>query len=468
MEQLPKIVRERLAATARPGVHPDPDMLTAFAENSLPERERGTVLNHLAQCAECREAIAVAAPQMELELVAAAVAPAAASPVPRRPSWVRAPALRWATIAASVVVVGAAVLVYRQAAERGHVRLAASEAGLKAAPSQIVAKLEPSRKPPAPSAVAAQHAAGDERREDEVGGLTAAAGPASAAKGIPPPLVSRDLAASADSAAAGLPARPGAKRPLPENQQQSANALIAGNVGTVGTAQSLSSNSPAQKLTDELKQNELKKDELQKDKSAALSKELQLSPAAPAPPVEEAGAASPVASAPAPAQTVAVEAPAAKPEAATAARAKTAAGGAVATGSFAGIAQYGKRQSLDTTGTSSNVVTPQWVLSKDGSMLIRSNDGGKTWQTITVASHVVLLSVDAFGPEIWAGGGGGALYHSVDEGAHWEQVKPAAEGKPLSDDVTRIHFNDAQHGQLTTLHHQIWITADGGKTWQLQ
>ena len=47
MEQLPKIVRERLQATAKPGAHPDPDLLTAFAEKSLSERERGPVLEQI-------------------------------------------------------------------------------------------------------------------------------------------------------------------------------------------------------------------------------------------------------------------------------------------------------------------------------------------------------------------------------------------------------------------------------------
>ena len=40
MEQLPKIAQQRLQATAKAGTHPDPDLLTAFAEKSLNERER--------------------------------------------------------------------------------------------------------------------------------------------------------------------------------------------------------------------------------------------------------------------------------------------------------------------------------------------------------------------------------------------------------------------------------------------
>ena len=65
MEQLPKIVQQRLQATAKAGVHPDPDLLTAFAEKSLNERERGQVLQHLAQCADCRNVISLAIPEVE-------------------------------------------------------------------------------------------------------------------------------------------------------------------------------------------------------------------------------------------------------------------------------------------------------------------------------------------------------------------------------------------------------------------
>ncbi len=63
------------------GEHPDADLLTAFAEDSLLAREREALLAHLAVCAECREMLSAAGVEpvraRELELVAAA-APAAA------------------------------------------------------------------------------------------------------------------------------------------------------------------------------------------------------------------------------------------------------------------------------------------------------------------------------------------------------------------------------------------------------
>ncbi len=59
MEQLPKIVTQRLQATAKAGPHLDPNLLTALAEQSLTERERVQVLEHMAHCADCREIVAL-------------------------------------------------------------------------------------------------------------------------------------------------------------------------------------------------------------------------------------------------------------------------------------------------------------------------------------------------------------------------------------------------------------------------
>ena len=42
------------------GIHPDSDLLTALAENSLLPREREAVLGHLAVCPECRQVLSLA------------------------------------------------------------------------------------------------------------------------------------------------------------------------------------------------------------------------------------------------------------------------------------------------------------------------------------------------------------------------------------------------------------------------
>src|ERR1700688_1683363 len=73
MAELPKIVRSRLAQQGRSehADHPDANLLAAFAEQTLLERERATVSAHLAQCADCRESLALASPAQVPERAAA-------------------------------------------------------------------------------------------------------------------------------------------------------------------------------------------------------------------------------------------------------------------------------------------------------------------------------------------------------------------------------------------------------------
>jgi len=95
MSEIPKIVRQRLQQADDASVpHPDANVLTAFAESSLLPAERTSVLDHLSNCAECREVLAFALPAME--------AGQAVLPVPRRSrlSW---PTLRWAFVSAGIV-----------------------------------------------------------------------------------------------------------------------------------------------------------------------------------------------------------------------------------------------------------------------------------------------------------------------------------------------------------------------------
>jgi Carboxypeptidase regulatory-like domain/Photosynthesis system II assembly factor YCF48/Putative zinc-finger len=96
MQNVPKIVRDRLHAAAPAIDHPDADLLTAFAERSLPERERTVVLEHLARCGDCREIVALALP--EVESIQTTVRPSPGG-------WLTWPALRWGFVAAGVVAI---------------------------------------------------------------------------------------------------------------------------------------------------------------------------------------------------------------------------------------------------------------------------------------------------------------------------------------------------------------------------
>lgn len=108
MQNVPKIVRERLRAATPAVNHPDADALTAFAEHSLPGLERDVVLEHLARCGDCRDIVALALPAMESEPVGRAIKPSPSG-------WLTWPALRWAFVAAGVVVIASVGILRYQA-----------------------------------------------------------------------------------------------------------------------------------------------------------------------------------------------------------------------------------------------------------------------------------------------------------------------------------------------------------------
>src|SRR5438046_5715384 len=113
MMGVPRIVLGRLRRASHPGNPPGADLLTAFAEQALAKRERLHVLEHLAQCSQCREIVSlarpeIAEPQTALKLFS-----------------LRSPVLRWGALAACVVVVGAVVTTRHAAQTNGKTRVTA-------------------------------------------------------------------------------------------------------------------------------------------------------------------------------------------------------------------------------------------------------------------------------------------------------------------------------------------------------
>jgi hypothetical protein len=100
---------QELARSPQAGPHPDSGMLAAFAEGTLLPRERQDVLAHLAACADCREVLSIVAGSTENPL--AELKPHLL-PRPSHPplrAW-----LPWVGIAAGVIVVCSAGLLYQQ------------------------------------------------------------------------------------------------------------------------------------------------------------------------------------------------------------------------------------------------------------------------------------------------------------------------------------------------------------------
>ena len=98
MQDVPQFVLKRLREKVAAGSHPDADLLTAFAEQSLPGSERARVIEHLAACGDCRDVVALALPATEI-----AVSPVSATRA--RSGWLGLPILRWGVLAAGLTVV---------------------------------------------------------------------------------------------------------------------------------------------------------------------------------------------------------------------------------------------------------------------------------------------------------------------------------------------------------------------------
>jgi hypothetical protein len=91
-----------------PGLHPDPDSLSAFIEGVLPEHERLQCLAHLAECSRCREIIFLAQ--------APPPVPAAANPAPAWRRWFAPVPVLAAAAAACIAVLAVTWYLYRTAA----------------------------------------------------------------------------------------------------------------------------------------------------------------------------------------------------------------------------------------------------------------------------------------------------------------------------------------------------------------
>ena len=94
--------------TIQPGMHPDAESLTAFAEQLLPAAEREEILTHMSVCGRCREVVFLAQQAAE-EDQPAPMAAAVDAPIKPRTSWFN---WKWAWIpaAACAGLIGIAVV----------------------------------------------------------------------------------------------------------------------------------------------------------------------------------------------------------------------------------------------------------------------------------------------------------------------------------------------------------------------
>jgi hypothetical protein len=418
MEPLPKLLRQRLLAAAQAGVHPDPDLLAGFAERRLSERERVPVLEHLANCADCRQIVSLSLPPFELQH-----ADAAGAALPSHVGWWRRRGLRWAVAAACLVVVGGAVILGRHALATKENLVALQQTRSQPMPNeysqqppasdqanQSVARVEPAQ--PRRGSARGAASAGKSRALDNLQKQTAKTSAGSGFGMATFESQMRESGAAPAMAAKGAPSQADKKLPTTGRQLEG----LRSSQGQMSETVQVESAAPA--LSTE--QVEVYSGAERKD----------LAPAAPPPePAPKSGSGSPK---------------------------------GIVDGSL-----MARNQTVQIQAAGDSIM-PRWTLSSDGTLLLRSFDNGKTWQSVPVAGSVVFRALSALGPEVWIGGSGGALYHSSDSGQHWQKVEPSAGGRILVADILALEFTDPQHGKLTTANHEIWITADAGQSWQLR
>lgn len=467
MTDVPKIVKERLKIVAAEGAHPDANLLTAFSEQSLPDSERSFVLRHLARCGECREIVTLALPE---DASVPALTPA------RSGGWFAWPTLRWAFVAAGIVVIASLGTVeYRQ-----HER--ASTMAYKAAATSVAVKEAENQPISAPTAPPPQSQA-----------------PEASAKTVPPsfpkqgkaePMNVREpstrtlprLGPAPGTTAAGI-ARGGplAHGPRMLNQLQQQNA----NIQQQNAKSSLPQSSAPLPLPYAGSAGS------QQARVAVSPDKLPATTAKSTPPAQDPTGL-----------TVQSESVSQQPStyefANNVERAKPAddwhlsASRKVPAGA---PAQFDRLSGRDAS-------TPRWTISSSGA-LQRSYDQGNTWQEVNVSAAAaapaaesidlsgqksgavsnskdkdialekkpalpVFRAVAANGPDVWAGGSFGTLYHSVDSGTHWNRIIPMFSGVTLTGDVIALDFPDLQHGKVTTSTSEVWMTSDAGQSWQKQ
>jgi photosynthesis system II assembly factor YCF48-like protein len=109
-----------------------------------------------------------------------------------------------------------------------------------------------------------------------------------------------------------------------------------------------------------------------------------------------------------------------------------------------------------------NVTHPQWRVTAEGH-LEHSTQGG--WTRVLANQTTGFRAVAVIGNDVWAGGNGGALFHSSDQGQQWGRVGVVTSGVTVTATIVSIQFDDPQNGVVITESGLRCSTSDGGLTW---
>jgi hypothetical protein len=405
MRELPKVARERLAATPVSTPHLDSNLVTAFVEHALLPGERQRVIAHMAVCEHCRAEVqlVISAARIEAHEPEAVRDAITESRSPKHGfSWQRL--LRWQPMAAAAGVLAISLAFW--VATRQPILVQVHPA----APVTLESKAAPQSSPAANA------------------GPTAARSKSSAPSGEPKHRPVLALPSSHEGAATS-------NSELMKSRQLNAEHELTGRLVT-GKAQS-------------------------PEVVAAEVRQADTLVAAPPPPAP--AAAQPASAQAAPTGVAAEAAPARGVQRAPAFLSlETNLAGAYK------VAPREVAQ-LETEPGTRWAVIPNVPLGESHQGAVeRSLDSGRTWQRVPVAPGVAFRVVFALGREVWAGGAAGAFYHSSDGGEHWSGVPLRAGSGAVTGDIISIQFADPVYGLVSTSSGQKWTTSDGGGSWQLQ
>ena len=422
MTEVPKIVHDRLRASGPQGsasaqAHPDADVLTAFAEQALSASERDGVLEHLARCGDCRELLALALPPADI-----VAAPIAATAAGKAMVWnVAWPTLRWAALAAGVAVAAAVLLVHpgqlNQVALPSANRTAVAPSGPQIATS-----------PAASSPVATPST-------DQLAVL--------AKTEEPQPKPELRASKKLKTGQAAMPPHPAEYGMLladnKDNRKDSSQADKAPAAPSAG-ARAFNYEASAGRGANETIEVSGATGAVETESSslkAMAQNEMPVVKAKPAPAGIEGN------------RLQKAEAPSAP-----------------------GIAMLQTRNVMSMSKSAAKLTSSAspalahnvtWAIT--AGVLQRSLDSGQSWQEALRADHP-LLCYASRDQDVWAGGQAGTLFHSADSGVTWLQVQPSIEALPLTSDITHIDVRGAAEVVISTSHHEIWSSADSGKTWE--
>jgi photosystem II stability/assembly factor-like uncharacterized protein len=95
-------------------------------------------------------------------------------------------------------------------------------------------------------------------------------------------------------------------------------------------------------------------------------------------------------------------------------------------------------------------------------------DAGKTWEVVPLGDSVSFRAVASAGQNVWAGGTGGALFHSADGGTHWERITVSDGNARLTGTIVKIDAANPNLIRITTSSGEKWASPDSGRRWTQQ